>query len=191
MLHNINGEEVGAVCDDTLMARVAQGDEQAFAILVERHHGKLKALAWRVLFNDQAAEDAVQEAFCALWQSRDKWEIGGAAKLSTWLYRVTINKCVDAKRKQRPQIDIDDANMSVNAQADKIMNAKQMQKVLGDLLASLPEQQAMAMQLYYYEEKDIPQIAAEMDNTDDGVRSLIKRAKTSLRLHQSDLEIFR
>lgn len=191
MHQEMNGEEISAVCDDTLMARVAQGDELAFNLLVERHHSKLKAVAWRVLFNDQAAEDAVQEALCALWQSRDKWEIGGAAKLSTWLYRVTINKCVDAKRKQRPQVDIDDTNMSVNAQADKIMNAKQMQKVLGDLLANLPEQQTLAMQLYYYEEKDIPEIAAEMDNTEDGVRSLIKRAKTSLRLYQSDLEIFR
>lgn len=191
MQHDIVLEEHNEVCDDTLMERVSRGDERAFNILVARHHDKMKGVAWRVLFNDQAAEDAVQEAFCALWQSRNKWEIGGAAKLSTWLHRVTINKCVDVKRKMRPQVDIEETNMSVNAQADKIMNAKQMQDVLEKLLATLPEQQALAMQLYYYEEKDVPQIAKEMDNTEDGVRSLIKRAKTSLRLYQNDLEIFR
>ena len=152
---------------------------------------RIKGLAWRLLYNDEAAEDALQEVFCAVWQNKDKWEIGGAAKFSTWIYRVTVNKCVDVKRKMRPQVDIDDTNLSTNARAERIISAKQMEKTLGQLLDTLPEQQALALRMYYYEDKKVEDIAAELDNTELGVRSLIKRGKAALRLYESDLEIYR
>ena len=133
----------------------------------------------------------MQEVFCAVWQNKDKWEIGGAAKFSTWIYRVTVNKCVDVKRKMRPQVDIDDTNLSTNARAERIISAKQMEKTLGQLLDTLPEQQALALRMYYYEDKKVEDIAAELDNTELGVRSLIKRGKAALRLYESDLEIYR
>ena len=66
-----------------------------------------------------------------------------------------------------------------------------MEKTLGQLLDTLPEQQALALRMYYYEDKKVEDIAAELDNTELGVRSLIKRGKAALRLYESDLEIYR
>lgn len=182
-----NAGEWDHLDDDVLMAQMAKDDEQAFALLMNKYHSKLKALGWRVLFNDQAAEDAVQEAFLALWRTRHKWEIGGAAKLSTWLYRVTINRCVDIKRKRRVKVDIEDTTMSVEAKGDDILEAKHRQVRLDAFLKELPEQQALALRLYYLEENSIPAIAKSMDNTEDGVRSLIKRGKANMRQFGDEL----
>tara|TARA_B100001179_G_C18529092_1_gene376221 strand:- start:365 stop:943 length:579 start_codon:yes stop_codon:yes gene_type:complete len=183
--------DTGILDDDVLLERIKRNDQAAFSMLMERYRDKIKGLAWRLLYNDEAAEDALQEVFCAVWQNKDKWEIGGAAKFSTWIYRVTVNKCVDVKRKMRPQVDIEDTNLSTNARAERIISAKQMEKTLGQLLDTLPEQQALALRMYYYEDKKVEDIAAELDNTELGVRSLIKRGKAALRLYESDLEIYR
>ena len=183
--------DTGILDDDVLLERIKRDDQAAFSMLMERYRDKIKGLAWRLLYNDEGAEDALQEVFCAVWQNKDKWEIGGAAKFSTWIYRVTVNKCVDVKRKMRPQVDIDDTNLSTNARAERIISAKQMEKTLGQLLDTLPEQQALALRMYYYEDKKVEDIAAELDNTELGVRSLIKRGKAALRLYESDLEIYR
>ena len=183
--------DTGILDDDVLLERIKRNDQAAFSMLMERYRDKIKGLAWRLLYNDEAVEDALQEVFCAVWQNKDKWEIGGAAKFSTWIYRVTVNKCVDVKRKMRPQVDIEDTNLSTNARAERIISAKQMEKTLGQLLDTLPEQQALALRMYYYEDKKVEDIAAELDNTELGVRSLIKRGKAALRLYESDLEIYR
>jgi RNA polymerase sigma-70 factor (ECF subfamily) len=183
-----------ACSDDQLMAAIAQGSQNAFAVLMARHQPRVKALAMRVLYNEGAAEDAAQDAFAAVWQNRHKWEAGGPAKFSTWLYRVTLNRCVDIKRRMRVQIDLDDASSEAplreNARAEGQIDDRQRASVLADLLQSLPEQQQLALRLYYYEERTIEDIAKKLGNTELGVRSLIKRAKASLRLHEDRLTHF-
>ena len=59
------------------------------------------------------------------------------------------------------QVDIEDTNLSTNARAERIISAKQMEKTLGQLLDTLPEQQALALRMYYYEDKKVEDIAAE------------------------------
>lgn len=180
--------------DDALMAAIASGSQHAFAVLMARHHDSVKALAMRVLFNDGAAEDAVQDAFAAVWQNREKWEAGGPAKFSTWLYRVALNRCVDIKRRMRPQIELEDAASEAplreNARAEGAVDDRQRAHILAELLETLPAQQQLALRLYYYEERSVEEIAEKLGNTELGVRSLIKRAKASLRLYEDKLSHF-
>jgi len=85
--------------DRELMQRVAQGDEPAFAELSGRYDARLLTLAWRLLGNRADAEDAVQRALLRLFTSargyRSDWAV------STWLYRITTNVCVDELRRRR------------------------------------------------------------------------------------------
>lgn len=80
------------------MKRVAGGDQQAFAELVRRYSPRLLALAWRLLGNRADAEDALQRALLRLFRSaagyRPEWAV------STWLYRITTNVCVDEMRRR-------------------------------------------------------------------------------------------
>ncbi|MBI1950818.1 MAG: sigma-70 family RNA polymerase sigma factor [Acidobacteria bacterium] len=84
--------------DRALMKRVAAGDERAFADLVNRYSARLLTLAWRLLGNRADAEDAVQRALLRLFRSarsyRPEWAV------STWLYRITTNVCVDELRRR-------------------------------------------------------------------------------------------
>jgi len=85
--------------DRELMQRVAQGDEPAFAELANRYSGRLLTLAWRLLGERADAEDAVQRALLKVYTSagtyRPEWAV------STWLYRLSTNVCVDEIRRRR------------------------------------------------------------------------------------------
>jgi RNA polymerase sigma-70 factor, ECF subfamily len=85
--------------DRELMHRVVKGDEPAFTELSNRYSARLLTLAWRLLGNRADAEDAVQRALLRLYTSarsyRSEWAV------STWLYRITTNVCVDEMRRRR------------------------------------------------------------------------------------------
>ena len=85
--------------DRDLMEHVAAGDPDAFADLASRYSGRLLTVAWRLLGNRADAEDAVQRALLRLFTSaksyRPEWAV------STWLYRITTNVCVDEIRRRR------------------------------------------------------------------------------------------
>jgi RNA polymerase sigma-70 factor (ECF subfamily) len=84
--------------DPEVMARVAARDEQAFSVLVERYGGRLLAVARRLLGSRADAEDAVQRAlyqcYTAAASYRAEWAV------STWLYRILTNVCVDELRRR-------------------------------------------------------------------------------------------
>ena len=79
------------------MERVAQGDAQAFQQLVDTGIDRVLAVARRTLGDEAEAEDVAQEVFLRLWRQAEKWQ-GGRAQVSTWLYRVTVNACIDRLR---------------------------------------------------------------------------------------------
>src|SRR5688572_12300353 len=84
--------------DRELMARIAGGDEVAFSALVERYGGRLLAVARRLLGSRADAEDAVQRALLQCYTGaasyRPQWAV------STWLYRILTNLCVDELRRR-------------------------------------------------------------------------------------------
>jgi RNA polymerase sigma-70 factor (ECF subfamily) len=84
--------------DRRLMGRVARGDESAFADLVQRFGGRLLAVAGRLLGSRADAEDAVQRALLQCYTGAGGYQPRWA--VSTWLYRILINICVDELRRR-------------------------------------------------------------------------------------------
>lgn len=85
--------------DDEAVARARSGDHEAFRVLVERHQGRIFRLAARVLRDDELARDAVQDAFLKAYVSLRRFE--GRSSFYTWLYRLTLNVCLDIKRRSK------------------------------------------------------------------------------------------
>jgi RNA polymerase sigma-70 factor (ECF subfamily) len=85
--------------DSTLMRRIRDKDERAFALLVGRHGGRMLAVATRMLGSRADGEDAVQHAFMrcltAAGAYRPEWSV------TTWLYRILTNVCIDEIRRRR------------------------------------------------------------------------------------------
>jgi RNA polymerase sigma-70 factor (ECF subfamily) len=80
------------------VTRAADGDHEAFRVLVERYQGRAYGLALRVMRNEEQAKDVVQDAFLKAYRSLDRFE--GRSGFYTWFYRVVMNLCIDAKRRQ-------------------------------------------------------------------------------------------
>ncbi|MEV5431967.1 RNA polymerase sigma factor [Streptomyces sp. NPDC052701] len=96
------------VCDvpDRLLAvRAAEGDEDSFAVLVQRHSRSLLALARSLLGNAQDAEDAVQDAFVSAWRRLPEYR--HSAEFRTWMYRITVNRCLTMRRRRPPPLPLD------------------------------------------------------------------------------------
>ena len=85
--------------DEALCSRVAEGDEQAFEQLVERHQRRAYRLAWSILGDADEARDLSQEAFIRLHQRAGRFD--GRSKFSTWFHRIVVNVCLDERRKRQ------------------------------------------------------------------------------------------
>jgi len=97
--HGLDGDVSGRREDErALMARVATGDRAAFATLVAAYVPRLLAVARRLLDSDADAQDAVQRVMLQCWAGaasyRPRWAV------STWLYRIVTNVCVDEMRRR-------------------------------------------------------------------------------------------
>lgn len=91
--------EGGGPSDEDAIRQAQAGDPDAYRVLVERYQGRAFRLALRVLKDEDAAQDAVQEAFLKAWNALPKFE--GRARFFTWLYRLVMNQCLDQKRRDK------------------------------------------------------------------------------------------
>ena len=85
--------------DLEVIQRVRQGESEAFRFLVERYQGRAYRLALRVLRDEEAARDAVQDAFVKAYSALDRFE--GRSSFFTWFYRLVMNQCLDARRRDK------------------------------------------------------------------------------------------
>ena len=83
--------------DREAVDRARRGDPEAFRVLVERYQARAYRLALRVLRDEERARDAVQDAFLKAYVNLDRFE--GRSSFYTWLYRLVMNLCLDARRR--------------------------------------------------------------------------------------------
>jgi RNA polymerase sigma-70 factor, ECF subfamily len=100
------GKGMSALSTSDLLTAAREGDENAFAALIEPHRRDLHAHCYRMLGSLQDAEDALQDALLRSWRGLDRFE--GRASLRTWLHRIATNACLDlAKRRPQRVLPID------------------------------------------------------------------------------------
>ncbi len=88
-----------------VVERARRGDHQAFRQLVETSQNRALGLARRILRDEEAARDAVQDAFLKAYTHLDRFE--GRSGFYTWLYRLVVNQCLDRKRRERAERLVD------------------------------------------------------------------------------------
>jgi RNA polymerase sigma-70 factor (ECF subfamily) len=165
--------------DQALMERVAKRDESAFAELVQRYGGRLLAVAGRLLGSGADAEDAVQRAllqcFAGAAGYRRQWAV------STWLYRILTNVCVDELRRR-----------STRLAGDRILSASGPDRRhpgahldLQRALLRVPREARILLALRYVDGLSYGELARIRGISVNTVKSQLARGKALLR---ADLE---
>src|SRR3954464_15129687 len=88
-----------AATEAQLVARLREGDERAFAVLVERYQPALMSVATRYVGTRAVAEEVVQETWVGLLRGIDEFE--GRSSLKTWLFRILVNTAMSRSRRER------------------------------------------------------------------------------------------
>ena len=171
------------VSDDTLLVLYANGDAEAARTLSLRLVPRALSYSGRLLGDRAEAEDVVQEAMLRLWRMAPDWR-PGEAQVSTWLYRVVSNLCLDRKRaqKRRPTATLDDAPdlAALGPGVEARMMQDQRMAALTAALAELPDRQRQAVVLRHIEGLANPEIAAILEIGVEAVESLTARGKRAL-----------
>ncbi len=164
--------------DRALMRRVARRDEAAFALMVERYGGRLLAVARRLLRSREDAEDAVQRTFMrcltAAGDYRPEWAV------STWLYRILTNTCIDEMRRRRTR----DRELPATLRAAGAPPPGRHPTASLDMeraLAMLPREARVLVALRYVDGLSYRELARVRGITVNTVKSQLHRAKGILR----------
>lgn len=174
----------GRESDDSLLARIGQGDakdrHQSWAILVDRHLPPITRYASYVLRDAARAEDVAQETFVRLMRKAPDWESGGA-NLRTWLFRVTLNLCIDIKRSRQlePMDSADTLPDPIGA--DQIDGRLDLEHTVRGAIRQLPDRQQTAIVLVHYEGFSGMEAAEALDITVEALESLLARGRRRLR----------
>lgn len=168
-----------------LIDELKQGSPEAFAALVERYGQKVVGTCYGFLNNREDAEDAAQEVFIEVYRSIRQFQ--GQAELDTWVYRIAVNKSLDALRKMKRRKRLADLKALFLAQkrpergpAERL-EQQERQAVLQEQIALLPENQGVALVLSQYDKLSNKQVAEVMETSESAVESLLHRARANLR----------
>lgn len=165
-----------------LLAAFANGDRQAAAVLTERLTPRAFGVAYRLLGDRAEAEDIAQEAMVRLWRMAPDWE-PGKAKVSTWVYRVVTNLCLDHKRRRRGRDGaLEDAPepMDETPGVPERMQDAARGAALQWALDQLSDRQRLAVVLRHLQDLPNPRIAEVMEISVEAVESLTARGKRTL-----------
>jgi RNA polymerase sigma factor (sigma-70 family) len=147
----MRSRDLAHLSDEALVALVARSDESALAELYDRVGGTAYGLAFRVLRDEALAEDAVQEAFLAVWRSADAYK-RERAKPSTWILTVVHRRAVDLVRREerRRGEPLEAAPEPTSAPADEDVTLHARRAAVQAALTELSDDQRQALELAYY-----------------------------------------
>lgn len=178
--------------DVVLMLKFQEGDKASFERLMEKYYKSIFNLVYRFLGTREIAEDLTQEVFIKIYKSAARYK--PQAKLQTWIYQITKNISLNELRKlKRKTVSLDEPmNIDGNEVPREIADTsipspreqsgqKELGKIVQQAIASLPENQRMAVILRRYENLSYEDIAKTMGCSLSAVKSLLNRAKDNLR----------
>jgi RNA polymerase sigma-70 factor, ECF subfamily len=146
--------------DEVLIARIAGGDRLAMQVLFARHHVRVYRFVLRLVRNEATAEDLISEVFLDIWRQAGKFE--GRSAVSTWMLSIARFKALSAlRRRQDDELDEETAER-IEDQADDPETAlakKDKGAVLRQCLSGLSAEHREVIDLVYYHEKSVEEVA--------------------------------
>ena len=182
--------------DKQLVSEIIDGDESAFKQLVETYQDKTYSICLSYLKNAEDAEDMTQEVFIEIFRSIKKFK--REAELSTWIYRIAVNKSLEQLRRSKTKkrlgflTSLFGREESVGEQHSDFehpglkLENKERAAILLRHIEKLSDNQRIAFQLQHLQGMSYQEIAQVLNTSLSSVESLMFRAKKNLRKSLKD-----
>lgn len=173
---NVNAQD-----ERLLLLQIAEGNENAFAVLVERKWNNIYLQALTYVKVSAQAQDIVQEVFIKIWQNRKK--LPAVENFDSYLFIIARNHIISALRKKSHfPLDADDLEIEEkNYLPDRALAQKNLAALIAKAIELLPQQQKKAYLLSRDQDLSHEEIAASMQVSKEAVKKNICRALNFLR----------
>jgi RNA polymerase sigma-70 factor (ECF subfamily) len=166
--------------DFSLIKRFIEGDESTFSILVQRHKEKVRNIIYLTLSNHDLVDDIAQEVFLTIYKNLGRFRF--ESQFTTWLYRITVNKCKDHLRKMRIRqiflpIKDNDEDPGYEASPETL----DMKEIVHKAIDKLPDKLRIPLLLKDIEGLSYQEIAESVQCEIGTVKSRIFRAREGLK----------
>lgn len=189
----VDGAGVIGTSDEGLLERLAtQADTEALSELYDRYRALMYGLAMRITNDTQMAQDAVQEAFVAVWRNAGRYS-AARASVRTWILSITHHRAIDLIRRRRATVPLPEAGGTVNAaltvpdvwtEVSRSMDSDAVRHAI----AQLPEAQRLAIELAYFHGLTQVEIAERTQSPLGTIKSRVRLGLLTMRRHLEDLE---
>jgi RNA polymerase sigma-70 factor (ECF subfamily) len=177
--------------DKELVTEISKGNQQVFRVFVENYQSAVFKICKGFIHNKQDCEDIVQDVFIEVYQSIHKFR--GEAKITTWLYRIAVNKSLNYLRKNKIRRNLSSIESLFGSSKNKLNEIEdniirpdesieqgERATILFKAIGALSANQRIAFILNKYEDLSYKEIAEIMNTSLPSVESLIHRAKLNL-----------
>ncbi len=183
---NMQQPKILSLDDDfSLIKQFIDGDESVFSELLKRHKEKVRNIIYLTLSNTDGVDDIAQEVFITVYRHLKSFRF--ESQFTTWLYRITINKCKDHLRKKNirsiflPLKDEEPVFESINEDTD-------IKHIVRNAIGTLPDKLRIPLVLKDLEGFSYQEIADTMECEIGTVKSRIFRAREALKKILKPLE---
>jgi RNA polymerase sigma-70 factor, ECF subfamily len=170
-----------ATSDEVLIGRIAKGDRLAMQVLFARHHVRVYRFVLRLVGNPTVAEDLISDVFLDVWRQADKFE--GRSAVSTWMLAIARFKALSALRK-KPDEELDEETAETiedtSDNPEVSLEKKDKSVVLRQCLEKLSPEHKEIIDLVYYHEKSVEEVAEIVGIPENTVKTRMFYARKKL-----------
>ncbi|MBR1468773.1 MAG: sigma-70 family RNA polymerase sigma factor [Prevotella sp.] len=162
---------------------------KAFEAIVRQYSELLYWKVRRIVMSHEDSNDIMQNVFLKAWNNLDEFQ--QKSKISTWLYRIAVNEALDFLRRQKSAYSVsadDEVSVSNRLQADPYFDGDELQALLQEAIAHLPDVQRTVFTLRYYDEMKYAEMSKLLDTSEGALKAsyhlATKKITEYVRQHQ-------
>jgi RNA polymerase sigma-70 factor (ECF subfamily) len=167
--------------DQTLLESIAAGDKLAMQVLFQRHNVRVYRFVLRLIGNPALAEEIVSEVFLNVWRHAGSFD--AKCQVTTWLMAIARHKALSVLRR-RPQAQLDEEMAATIADpgedAEAVLDRKQRSKIIRACLTQLSPSHREIIDLVYYHEKSVDEVARIVDAPKSTVKTRMFYARSHM-----------
>ncbi len=162
-----------------LIRRINSGEKELFKHIINEYNNFVYSICVNILRNPEDARDVSQDTFYKAYKALKRYD-GTKSKLSTWLYKIAYNKCIDFIRKKNNFLNLKSYLKQKESKFDYQEHHFE-NEIVGELIAELSESDSALITLYYLNELSIREISFIIDDNENNIKVRLHRIRKQLK----------